>query len=350
MSQPVPYIEKQRPWERPRTQLAEKLPLDTPFSVQIDPSSRCNFRCQFCPTGHPELLKQAGRSTKGQLMRWDLYEKLIGEIAQFPRPLKTLSLHKDGEPLLNPRLPDMAALAKHRGVAEKLVLLTNASLLTREKSIALIEAGVDVIRVSVEHVSPEGYRKHTQNYSDYEKIVHNVRSLREEVERRGGRLFITAKLIDFGLDDAELKIFHRDFEPFCHEIGRTTAQGWSHSEIFDFTLGTQPKVSLDGHTLLKPNRVVCPFPFYTLAINADGTVSPCPDDWSYKAVIGDVNTETLQEIWNGERLRAFRMMHLNGERHRNDACRHCHCIQGIPNDSDLDADRTHLVQLFGAGR
>ena len=348
MSKAVPYLEKIRPWEkdRPRCQLVESLPLDTPFSIQIDPSSLCNFRCRFCPTGHPDLLQQVGRS-KGQLMAWSLYERLIGELVTFPQRLKTLSLHKDGEPLLNPHLAEMVALAKRCNVADKIVILTNASLLTRQKSISLIAAGIDVIRISVEHVTAEGYRQYTQTFGDYERIVNNVRELREERDRLGSPLFIAAKLIDMRLSEDEMEVFSRDFTPICDEIGRTTAQGWSHSELFDFTLGTNPTVSLDGYTPLKHERVACPFPFYMLAVNANGVVSPCPDDWTQKAMIGDANVETLPGIWNGPRLRAFRQMHLNADRSRNEACHHCHCIQGISEDSDIDANLERLSRLFG---
>lgn len=350
MSETVPYIGKKRPWEKeqPRCRLAACLPLDTPFSIQIDPSSLCNFRCRFCPTGHPELLQRVGRA-KGQLMAWGLYEKLVEEIAAFPRPLKTLSLHKDGEPLLNPRLADMVALARRRTGAGKIIVLTNASLLTRERSVALIEAGLDVIRISVEHVSEEGYRRQTRTFGDYGRIVDNVRMLREERDRRGSALFIAAKLIDLGLTPRELAVFSRDFAPLCDEIGRTTAQGWSHSDLFDFTLGTSPSVSLDGHTALRPNRIACPYPFYMLAVNANGVVSPCMDDWTHKAMIGNANTESLQEILRGPRLRAFRLMHLSGNRSRNEACGPCHCIQGVPEDSDLDADRERLSGVFQGG-
>jgi len=347
MKKTVAYLKKIRPWEkdRPRCQLAESLPLQTPFSIQIDPSNLCNFRCLFCPTGHPDLMRRVGRS-KGQLMSWVLYEKLISELTLFPQPLKTLSLHKDGEPLLNPRIAKMVSLAKKRKVAEKIVILTNASLLTREQSIALIKGGLDVIRISVEHVSSDGYHTLTQVYDDYDKIVSNVRQLRKERDRLQSPLFISAKLIDFGLSSDELDIFTRDFSTICDEIGRTTAQGWSYSEIFDFTLGSNPIVSLDGQTPLNPKRIACPFPFYMMAVNANGLVSACTDDWSHKAVIGDSNMETLQEIWNSPRLREFRMMHLAGNRGQNAACVNCHCIQGIPEDSDLDANLARLSDLF----
>ena len=119
MSEGVPFIEKARPYEksRPRVRLAEHLPLDVPLSLQIDPSNECNFRCTFCPTGHPDLLAQA-RQSPGQLLDYALYERLINDLKAFGQPLKTLSLHKDGEPLLHPRLPAMVKLARDAGVAE----------------------------------------------------------------------------------------------------------------------------------------------------------------------------------------------------------------------------------------
>lgn len=351
MKKTVPYLKKTRPWEkdRPRCQLAQNLPLTTPFSIQIDPSNLCNFRCLFCPTGHPHLLRQIGRS-KGQLMSWSLYEKLISEIAEFPQPLKTLSLHKDGEPLINPRITEMVLLAREKNIAEKIVILTNASLLTRELSRDLIRAGLDVIRISVEHISSDGYRKFTQVYDDYDTIVRNVEMLREERDRLQSPLFISAKIIDFGLTSDELEIFNRDFASTCDEITRTTAQGWSLSEIFDFTMGSNPTTALDGQTPLNSKRIACPFPFYTMAINANGLISPCPDDWSHKAAIGDSNAQTLQEIWNGPRLREFRMMHLKGKRGQNPACAKCHCIQGIPQDSDLDGHLEQLTDLFAGAK
>lgn len=346
----VPYLKKNRPWEkdRPRIRLAESLPLTTPFSVQIDPSNLCNFRCQFCPTGHPDLLRKVGRS-KSQLMDYTLYEKLIAEIAAFDRPIKTLSLHKDGEPLIHPRIADMVRLAREKNIADKIVILTNASLLTRELATALIKAGLDVIRISVEHVTKNGYRKLTQTYDNYDTIVENIRCLREERDRLGSSLFIGAKLIDFGLSREELDIYSRDFSPLCDEVARTTAQGWSLSEIFDFTLGAHPAVALDGQTPLMAQRSACPFPFYSMAVNANGLVSPCPDDWSHKATVGDAKTQTIQEIWQGGQLREFRLMHLAGLRGENPACAHCHCIQGIPEDSDLDGHLERLTHLYQEG-
>ena len=132
--------------------LAQVAPLDTPFTILIDPANACNFRCVFCPTGDGKLLKQVGRP-KGR-MKLDLFCKIIDDIAGFKERLKKLQLYKDGEPLLNKSLPDMVAYAKQREVSEVVGTTTNASLLDADMAEGLLSAGLDQIRISVEHVSP----------------------------------------------------------------------------------------------------------------------------------------------------------------------------------------------------
>lgn len=42
-----------------RVPLQDVIPLETPYLIYLDPSSACNFKCQFCPTGHTSLVERA---------------------------------------------------------------------------------------------------------------------------------------------------------------------------------------------------------------------------------------------------------------------------------------------------
>lgn len=75
-------------------------------------------------------------------------------------------------------------------------------------------------------------------------------------------------------------------------------------------------MSLDGKNLpqkllasSKP-RKVCPLPFNSLAVDADGTVRPCCNTW-IKA--GNLNHDTLEVIANGKVLRKFRSKLSKGD-------------------------------------
>ena len=142
---------------KPRINLAERakletvIPLGTPYVLFIDPASTCNFRCTFCPSGDSQLIRSTGRYQG--VLNFDLFRKIIDDLGEFDSPLKVLRLYKDGEPLMNKRLPDMIRYAKESGRAKYVDTTTNASLLTPEKSQQLIEAGLDRINISVDGLS-----------------------------------------------------------------------------------------------------------------------------------------------------------------------------------------------------
>ena len=72
-----------------RTALETVIPLATPFIVFVDPASACNFKCTFCPTGHRDLIAETGRFQGA--MKFEVFQKIIDDLAEFDRPLKVLA-------------------------------------------------------------------------------------------------------------------------------------------------------------------------------------------------------------------------------------------------------------------
>lgn len=324
-----------------RHHLADVVPLPAPFLVHVDPTNLCNFKCRFCPTGVPELLAEVGRPS-GR-MEYALFEKIIADLRAFPVMPKVLHLYKDGEPLLHPEFGRMAKAARQGGVAEKINLTTNAAALTEAKITDILDAEIDLVRISVEHVTDAGYKAVTQTFGRYQKIVDHVSALYRERNRRGSRTRIWVKILQLDLSDAEIEKFGRDFSGHCDECLVMTPMGWSRTDLYDFTLGSEPTTGDNGETLLRPNRVACPYPFYSMAVNFDGSVSVCCADWSHGTVVGNVRRQSLLEIWQGTALNELRRKHLQGRRADNPACANCQTIQGLPMDSDLDAVRGTIL-------
>ncbi|MBM3836649.1 MAG: radical SAM protein [Verrucomicrobia bacterium] len=314
--------------------LSDVLPLRTPFSIMIDPANACNFRCSFCPTGDFDLLRSVQRP-KG-VMSWDLFCKIIDDVSGFDDKVKVLWLHKDGEPFLNKSLGKMIAYAKDKGIAESIRTVTNGSLLTTDRAVEVIEAGLDYIKISIEHVSDTGYKEVTQTATKYESILQNVRSLYLEKIRKSVKLRVYVKILDIGLSQEEKQKFLNDFSEYCDEINIEEMMGWSKSNVKDFTLGQEPKTGMCGASPLKKNRIACPEPFKGIAINFDGSVSVCCVDWSHGTVVGNASKESVVDIWQGEHLLNFRLKHLTGKRHDIDACRNCQFMLGLPEQSDID--------------
>ena len=50
----------------------------------------------------------------------------------------------------------------------------------------------------------------------------------------------------------------------------------------------------------------CTFPWYALIIYWNGLVGPCPQDFFARMTVGDLNNDSILEIWNGPSMRKLR--------------------------------------------
>lgn len=308
-----------------REDLRDVVPLSAPYVVYIDPTNLCNFRCAFCPTADNDLLKQVGRPKVS--MSFDLFKKVIDEIGLFGRKLRLLSLYKDGEPTLHKNFPEMVRYAREANIAERIWTKTNGSFLNPELNAKLVDAGLDHICISIEHVSEEGYKKVADVKVDYEKLRANILDL----YNRRGNMSIYIKVADTALTPEEKDKFYRDFQDRADFISIEKLNGWSYSTLKDFTLGTNPD-TYDGGTLV--DKLACAYPLYVMAVNSDGSVSVCGEDWAYKTSVGNVKDQTMQEIWNGEAMYRIREQHLSGRRAENPACATCYYVKIVPDNID----------------
>ncbi len=323
--------------------LKQLLPLATPLSLMVDPTNACNFKCVFCPTGDADLLKSVGRE-KGMLSL-ELFRKIIDDLNGFPEPVKVLHLYKDGEPLANKSLPDMIAYARASGRVNRIETTTNGSLLTEDRARALIDAGIDGIRISVYAVDTPGYRTIAKTTVEFETICTNVARLFALKTELRPSLHVHCKIVDAGLSDDEKQRFHQAFTGICDSLHIDAIMGWSNTVDRDLTLGRNPVFGISG-ALLKTSRVACSEPFMKLAVNSNGDVSVCCVDWAHDTVVGDVQQESLVDIWNGSRLRELRLKHLAGRRGEITACATCQYIQGLPAIADLDDDLERLLSIY----
>lgn len=317
-----------------RTRLEEVIPLSTPFVIFVDPADACNFKCTFCPTGDRELMQKVGRPFK--VMDFELYKKIIDDIAAFERPIKVLRLYKDGEPLLNQNLPEMIRYAKKSGCAEKIDTTTNASLLTHELSLQLIDAGLDRINISIEGVNEAQYKSFSKVHINYEKLVENIKFFyenRKECE-------VLVKINGDMLTQEEKELFLDTFGNYCDRIYIEHVMScWPEFDIKGIEINQS--VGIYGQEIKEVS--VCPYPFYSFSINSDGTVSTCFLDWSRKLIIGDAKVQSVKSIWIGKAMREYQRMFLEARRKEHPVCRDCgQLTHGMPDN--IDAHREVLLQ------
>ena len=61
------------------------------------------------------------------------------------------------------------------------------------------------------------------------------------------------------------------------------------------------------------SKQYCEFPWLSVSIMADGNVVPCTQISNHELVLGNINKNTLEEIWNGKKYQELRRMHISGK-------------------------------------
>jgi radical SAM protein with 4Fe4S-binding SPASM domain len=314
-----------------RRDLNEIAPLGVPFVVMVDPASTCNFKCKFCPTGHPELIKSTGRYQGA--MKFEVFTKLIDDLQAFPRAIKVLRLYKEGEPLMNKRFADMVAYARRSDRIERIDTTTNGALLTPKTSEKIIAAGINQINISVNGVRDEQFMDLVKAKVSFEKYVENIKYL----YNIRGDCEIYVKAIHENLSEDDRKRFLDIFGDMADRIFfEHLFRNWPEFETDFFP--DQFHVGQYGDPPLE--RLVCPYIFYSMTVNSDGSVSLCVQDWARKLVVGSVQDQTMEEIWFGKALNNHRMAHLSGCRKDNSTCAKCECMSfGVHDNIDKQASQ-----------
>lgn len=124
-----------------RTEVAQR----PPVCLYLEVTNRCNLLCTTCPRTYEELEPAAD-------MRWDLFTSIVDQAPGLTRAV----LHGVGEPMLVANLPRMVGYLKDRDVY--VLFNTNGTVLSERNGRALIDAGLDELRVSLDASNRESFK------------------------------------------------------------------------------------------------------------------------------------------------------------------------------------------------
>lgn len=319
-------IRRAKIYSRERVNLGDVLPLEIPFSVQIDICSVCNMQCKFCFHSDLDAIKKY--NVHFGYMKMEDYIAVIDNIkTSIKGKIKKLKLFKIGEPLLNPYVVEMIKYAKEADIAEIIEITTNGVLLDEKLSKGVIEAGLDILNISVNGLNSVEYKHNCNLKIDYEKFIDNIKYFYNN--RRQCKVFI--KYSDMGLDELEKDRFYKIFENICDEIfvENIISTLWQDTEISNHIENRNEGIY--GQVLGK--KKVCPFLFTTMVINHEGISHLCCVDWKSEYILGDMKKTRLSDIWNGEKIREIQKIHLLGNKDKIKICRNCESLNGSTIDN-----------------
>jgi radical SAM protein with 4Fe4S-binding SPASM domain len=303
-----------------RTRLAEVLPLDTPFVVQIFPIYACVFKCCYCIFSIDPAKR--GFISDKVVMDLDLYKKCIDDMVEFSNKIKVLRFVGIGEPLLHKNIVEMIAYAASKQVANTIEILTNAALLTSKMSDALISSGLNRLVVSLQGTTEEKYKKTCGVDINFEEFVDNLKYFFDHKNNTN----VYFKIVDTALDgEDDEKKFYEIFGDICDTIAiEHTVPIHAGVDYSNILKDSKKPVTQFGLPVVELK--VCPQPFFTMQINPDGKVVPC-FSFEYPGIMGDCNNQSVGEIWNGGEFQTFRRKMLDGIKSTCETCVNCNIMK-----------------------
>jgi radical SAM protein with 4Fe4S-binding SPASM domain len=307
--------------------------LKLPKVLYIETTNRCNLRCKGC------ILYRGSWEPDRDMTLPDL----IMITDQLPA-LERATLHGVGEPLLNTELCRMIAHLKKRNVF--VLFNSNGILLGEEQQNAIIDAGLDELRISLDAASPEGYEI-IRNSNKFDRIVQNLGNfLKLQKKRRAvtpglsiwflGTKENIAELpallrlaAEIGIDEIHLQrlVYFQDHDGYgvarrektLRDSNDGTLESIHNSRLLAANLGIRfnasglgnPLESVQTDSTAKLPWSKCYRAHTLMYITANGNVLPCciapfsTADYS-SIILGNVFEASLAEIWSGPKYTGFR--------------------------------------------
>ncbi|MEI7671503.1 MAG: radical SAM/SPASM domain-containing protein [Deltaproteobacteria bacterium] len=307
----------------PRQNLMEVLPLRKPFTVLIEPSSLCNFKCIQC---FQSIKSDSYFTRKRGNIPISRFQQVIEQLKTWQGPkLKVLKLSLYGEPLVSPDFCEMLRVAREADVAERIETTTNASLLSRDVAEKLVECRLDYARVSIYASEQDRHRAVTGSGMEIGIIHENLRVLQDIKKRNGAeKPFVSCKMLDAYGDENER--FISSYQDVADETYIDKPHNWIKVDEADFIKNYYQDGADGVISDLNQNstrRIACPMAFTTMAIRSNGDVSPCCVDFIGGTNLGNVDERSLEGIWNSDSWYEFQKMQLENRKHENYSCARC---------------------------
>ncbi len=304
-----------------------------PVCLYLEVTNRCNLLCTTCPRTYVELEPPAD-------MSWDLFRRIVDQVPEVSRAV----MHGVGEPMLVRNLPKMVRYLKDRGVY--VLFNTNGTVLNEKNGRALVDAGLDELRVSLDASNAKSYLK-VRGKDYFNRILKNVKAFRAMQEREGhSKPRVSAWLTglketveelpafvriaaEIGVKEVYLQrlvFFDHDtvglarpdqalFEQMAKDEAHYLEEAESVAKSLGLTFSASGAASEPGMSLAKKRDdnpwSLCRRPWTVMYFTANGRALPCCiapfSQHGYENyTLGDATQESLREIWNGPRYQSFR--------------------------------------------
>lgn len=277
-----------------------------PVVYNIETTNACNMTCPFCP--RTELMTRPVKT-----MSPDMFRKIISQLSNHPEELwnewkehakqtygideseqsenafflyvipKVIILHGFGDPLLDPHIAEYVRLLTEKGIES--YFSCNPANIRLDRTKQVFENGLNYIKYSIDSLT-DSVRGKDAFEKDYPQIM-KVLEMDHDTQ-------VVICMVNLGLEQFEdLKEKFKDTGVYIYQ--KSLDQAWM--------LGKEAPQSIHWS---EP----CQFPWSSMTIKSNGDVASCSQDYNNELVFGNVEEQTLEEIWNDYAYNRFRAKHV----------------------------------------
>jgi sulfatase maturation enzyme AslB (radical SAM superfamily) len=265
---------------------------NTPRVIQLETTIKCNAKCWFCPQNNS--LRQPDYMTEA------VWKKIIDDSRGLGATYRPFLLN---EPFADKRMPEIVRYIKQDPTA-KVEFNTNASMLTPKVSDQLLDAGVDIMRFSIDGLSRETFDE--SRGISYDRVYKHVHYFLKEVKRRQHPVHTEVRMI-------KLPGTEEEQQEFAHYWQQEGPSEIIFTDLYSYPWENQTEAT--NKPCLKTKDEMF---FYV-----DGTATLCCWDAAGRQIIGDIQDNSLLDIWNGEKLKHCRDLLDAGHREQLALCKRC---------------------------
>ena len=294
-----------------------------PYLFSIETTNNCNMTCVMCPRTtkmtrkienmKPEVFKRVAEQITPHSL--EFYEKWTGFVEQdlniyqsdrgenpfyFFISSQAVTMHGFGEPLFDTLLLERVEMLTEKNIPS--YFSCNPSNININKIEALFKAGLKFIKFSIDSLSDEKMKAVRGQQADFSVAIKKILQVLDIKEKGNYPATIVACMIKMDGDQ------NREAEEFI----RT----WKDKNVYAYikSLDNQWYVNDPDREKAKSHyeSQYCEFAWMSMSVMVDGTVVPCTQDFNCEMKMGNVMEQSLEEIWNSDNYKKFRMMHING--------------------------------------
>jgi len=283
-----------------------------PLALGAELTNNCNLGCPECSSGSGQMKRERG------FMDIVLFNRVMKELGPY---LYNINLYFQGEPMLHPNF--FTFLNSSAGIHS--VVSTNGHFLTAENAEKLVASNLNKLIISLDGLDQESYSAYRKNGS-LQRVLDGIRLVSDAKIRAGSSLKIEIQFLVNRLNEKQIPQVKQLADKYKASVRLKSMQIINKADTESWLpvdRNYRRYEKRNGDYIIKnslPDR--CARLWFNPVITWDGKVVPCCFDKEAEHIMGDLNSDSFREIWEGPKYRMFRKSIFSG-RHMTDICRNC---------------------------